>query len=69
MHMAHSWTLSLMIAYRYTMVIGALITMVFFFAYTAVRTANQNLGFACAISFCLNIYYAYVVPGKKSKAC
>ena len=42
---------------RYTMVIGALITMTFFFAYTAVRTPAQNLGFACAIGFSLNIYY------------
>jgi hypothetical protein len=42
---------------RYTMVIGALITMAFFFAYTAVRTAAQNLGFTCAIYFCINIYY------------
>lgn len=39
------------------MIIGALITMAFFFAYTAVRSASQNLGFNCAISFCLNIYY------------
>lgn len=38
---------------RGTMVIGALITMVFFFAYTQVRSADQNLGFNCAISFCL----------------
>lgn len=38
---------------RGTMVIGALITMVFFFAYTQVRSAAQNLGFNCAISFCL----------------
>ena len=29
----------------------------FFFAYTQVRTAAQNLGFNCAITFCLNIYY------------
>ncbi|KAJ5459520.1 uncharacterized protein N7458_001072 [Penicillium daleae] len=42
---------------RGTMIIGALITMVFFFCYTQVRTASQNLGFTCAISFCLNIYY------------
>ena len=42
---------------KYTMVIGALVTMVFFFAYTAVRTGAQNVGFNCAISFCLNIYY------------
>jgi hypothetical protein len=31
--------------------------MVFFFAYTQVRTNAQNLGFTCAISFCVNIYY------------
>lgn len=42
---------------RYTMVIGALMTMAFFFAYTAVRSAAQNVGFSCAIGFCLNIYY------------
>ena len=42
---------------KYTMVIGALITMVFLFAYTSVRTAAQNIGFNCAISFCINIYY------------
>lgn len=39
--------------------------MVFFFAYTHVRSAAQNLAFTCAISFCLNIYagtlYAYTV--------
>lgn len=39
------------------MVIGALITMAFFFAYTQVRTQAQNVGFSCAIGFCLNIYY------------
>lgn len=43
---------------RYTMLIGALLTAVFFFAYTAVRTADQNVGFSCAIGFCLNIYYS-----------
>jgi hypothetical protein len=42
---------------RYTMVIGALVTMAFFFAYTAVHTPAQNVGFSCAIGFCLNIYY------------
>ncbi|KAF2709739.1 membrane transporter [Pleomassaria siparia CBS 279.74] len=40
-----------------TMVIGALITMSFFFAYTQVRTAVQDLVFSCLINFCLNIYY------------
>jgi len=42
---------------KYTMVIGALITMVFFFAYTAIRNEAENVGFSCAIAFCLNIYY------------
>lgn len=42
---------------RGTMIIGALVTMVFFFCYTQVRTQSQNVGFTCAISFCLNIYY------------
>lgn len=42
---------------RGTMIIGAMVTMVFFFCYTQVRTANENVGFTCAISFCLNIYY------------
>lgn len=42
---------------RGTMIIGATITMIFFFCYTQVRTESQNLGFTCAISFCLNIYY------------
>jgi hypothetical protein len=42
---------------KYTMVVGALITMAFFFAYTQVRTATQNIVFTCVINFCLNIYY------------
>ncbi|KAH6622628.1 major facilitator superfamily domain-containing protein [Chaetomium tenue] len=42
---------------RYTMLIGALLTAAFFFAYTAVRTADQNVAFSCTIGFCLNIYY------------
>jgi hypothetical protein len=42
---------------RYTMLIGALMTAGFFFAYTAVRTAEQNVGFSCAIGFSLNVYY------------
>ncbi|KAF2271152.1 membrane transporter [Lojkania enalia] len=42
---------------KYTMVIGAMITMAFFFAYTQVRTAVQNVVFTCIINFCLNIYY------------
>jgi MFS family permease len=42
---------------RYTMVIGALLTMAFLFAYTAARTAAQNLVFNCLISVSLTIYY------------
>ncbi|CAF1519548.1 unnamed protein product [Adineta steineri] len=42
---------------RYTMVIGALLTMTFLFLYTIVRTPVQNLAFSCVISVCLNIYY------------
>jgi hypothetical protein len=42
---------------KYTMVIGALVTMAFFFAYTQVRTATQNVVFTCVINFCLNVYY------------
>ncbi|KAI0010527.1 MFS general substrate transporter [Xylariaceae sp. FL0662B] len=42
---------------RYTMVVGALLTMVFFLAYTRVSTPAANVGLSCAIAFCLNIYY------------
>jgi hypothetical protein len=58
---------------KYTMVFGALIsskyifpsshsmahnfTVAFFFAYTAVRNNAQNVGFNCAVSFAINIYY------------
>ncbi|OAA58482.1 Major facilitator superfamily domain, general substrate transporter [Niveomyces insectorum RCEF 264] len=42
---------------RYTMVIGALATCAFFFAYTAVRTEPQNVAFSCSIGFCLNVFY------------
>lgn len=42
---------------KYTMVIGALVTMAFFFAYTQVRTSVQNIVFTCVINFCLNVYY------------
>ncbi|KAL2864284.1 MFS transporter [Aspergillus lucknowensis] len=42
---------------RGTMIVGALVTMVFFFSYTRVRTADQNVAFTCIINFCLNIYY------------
>lgn len=42
---------------KYTMSIGALITMAFFFAYTSVRTKEQDLAFTCLIACFLNIYY------------
>lgn len=42
---------------RGTMVVGGIVTMVFFFAYTQVRNDAQNLGFSCAVNFSLNIYY------------
>jgi len=38
---------------RGTMIIGAVLTMIFFFTYTQVRSNAQNLGFSCAINFCL----------------
>jgi MFS family permease len=42
---------------KYTMVIGALVTMAFFFAYTQIRNEAQNVAFSCVIGFTLNIYY------------
>ncbi|GKT66726.1 membrane transporter [Colletotrichum tofieldiae] len=42
---------------RYTMVIGAIVTMAFFFGYTAVSTTQQNLALSCSISVCINVYY------------
>ncbi|KAF2867080.1 membrane transporter [Massariosphaeria phaeospora] len=42
---------------KYTMVVGALVTMAFFFAYTQVRTEVQNIVFTCVVNFTLNIYY------------
>ncbi|KAK3370894.1 major facilitator superfamily domain-containing protein [Lasiosphaeria ovina] len=42
---------------KYTMVIGALMTVAFLFAYTAVRTGSQDVGCSYAIGFCLNVYY------------
>ncbi|KAF2764579.1 MFS general substrate transporter [Teratosphaeria nubilosa] len=38
---------------RGTMIVGALLTMAFFFAYTQVKSNAENLGFTCAIGFCL----------------
>ncbi|KAM3558229.1 hypothetical protein ARSEF4850_004709 [Beauveria asiatica] len=42
---------------KYTMVVGSLLTMTFFFAYTAVKTSDQDLAFSCIIACVLNIYY------------
>ncbi|KAK1725536.1 major facilitator superfamily transporter [Colletotrichum acutatum] len=42
---------------KYTMAIGALLSMAFFFGYTAVSTADQNIGLSCAIACAINIYY------------
>lgn len=42
---------------KYTMVIGALLTMCFFFGYTAVKEDHQDVVFTCMINFTLNIYY------------
>lgn len=44
------------IGHRYSMTIGAVLSMVFFFAYTAVRNVAQNLGISCAITFSLFVY-------------
>ncbi|KAK6369589.1 Filamentous Growth Regulator [Exophiala oligosperma] len=42
---------------KYTMLIGAMISMAFFFSYTAVRNNDENVAFNCVISFATNIYY------------
>lgn len=39
------------------MVVGAIVSCAFFFAYTAVRTHAQNLAFTCVIYFTVNVYY------------
>ncbi|KAH7304309.1 membrane transporter [Stachybotrys elegans] len=43
---------------RYTMVIGALLTMSFFWAYSQVKSNEANVAFTCVVNFTLNIYYA-----------
>jgi hypothetical protein len=45
------------------MIIGALITMAFFFAYTQVRDNAQNLAFTCCISFFLVSFLGWLVGG------
>ncbi|KAL2759268.1 hypothetical protein ACRALDRAFT_1047341 [Sodiomyces alcalophilus JCM 7366] len=42
---------------KYTMVVGALLTMIFFFGYTAITTTTQNVAFSCVLACCINIYY------------
>ncbi|KAG6009811.1 hypothetical protein E4U21_001241 [Claviceps maximensis] len=42
---------------KYTMSAGALMTMALFFAYTAVKTKQQDIALTCLIACCLNIYY------------
>ncbi|OAL05678.1 membrane transporter [Phaeosphaeriaceae sp. SRC1lsM3a] len=51
------WMCGTRLGRKYTMVIGALVTMIFLFAYTQVRSAAQNVAFTCTVSFCLNVYY------------
>ncbi|KAF7596132.1 hypothetical protein BBP40_003394 [Aspergillus hancockii] len=50
---------------RYTMAIGALMTMAFLFAYSQVSSQAQNIAYTCVISFTLQIYagclYGYTV--------
>ncbi|KAJ6266806.1 major facilitator superfamily domain-containing protein [Bipolaris maydis] len=43
---------------RFTMAIGAALSMIFLFAYTTVRNATQNLAFSCVISIMINLYYS-----------
>lgn len=42
---------------KYTMVIGALLTMAFLIGYTRIKTKDQDVALSCTVSFCLNIYY------------
>ena len=46
-----------LIGRRYAMIIGALITMAFFFAYSQVSSQDANIAYSCVISFTLEIYY------------
>jgi MFS family permease len=56
--MLAGWMCNLpMLGRRYTMVIGALLSMAFFFAFTAVRNEDQDVAISCLIGFCVNIYY------------
>ncbi|KAF5235460.1 hypothetical protein FAUST_7070 [Fusarium austroamericanum] len=42
---------------RYTMVVGAIVTAIFFFCYTIIKTPAQNLAISSCISVCINLYY------------
>ncbi|PHH62742.1 hypothetical protein CDD81_6730 [Ophiocordyceps australis] len=42
---------------RYTMVVGALATMAFLFAYISVSSPTQDLALSCMITCFLNVYY------------
>ncbi|KAH7136716.1 major facilitator superfamily domain-containing protein [Dactylonectria estremocensis] len=42
---------------KYTMVVGALMSMAFFFGYMSVTTSVQDVALSCMIAFCINIYY------------
>jgi hypothetical protein len=42
---------------RWTMIIGALVTMAFFFAYSQVASQEASIAYSCVISFTLEIYY------------
>ncbi|KAI1010030.1 hypothetical protein LB503_011442 [Fusarium chuoi] len=39
------------------MAIGAVITAIFFFCYTIIKTPAQNLAISSCISVCINLYY------------
>ncbi|KAI9795937.1 MAG: hypothetical protein M1833_006585 [Piccolia ochrophora] len=43
---------------RGTLAVGSLLTMIFLFGYTQVKTPGQNLGIVCSISVVSNIFYS-----------
>lgn len=58
---------------RYTMSIGAILTAIFFFGYTAIRTPAQNLALSCVICKCrsshrsLESRASLLTPGSPSR--
>lgn len=42
---------------KYTMVIGALMSMAFFFGYTQIKNEPSNVALSCVIGFAINVYY------------